>query len=186
MNYQTTIQTVRKQLSETYYALDARFGLPQELRNFVVEPGSWCIDEILEHITLTSHFLLLVIRKGADKARKRALTQEIPQSESDLKPIEVIADPDAFNWIRPEHMEPTRVPSSAEVRQTMKEQYEECLALLDQLANGEGALYTVRMSVQNLGRLDLYQWLYFLALHAQRHEVEIARIVEQWHASSSK
>jgi hypothetical protein len=180
MNYQTTIQTVREQLSQTYQALDLRFQLPQDLRLFQPAPESWCIDEILEHITLTSHFLMLVIRTNAAKAQKRALSQAIPEGESDLQRIEVIADPDAFGWIRPEHMEPTRRVSSEQVRKTMKEQYEECLALLDQLSKGEGALCTMRMSVQNLGRLDLYQWLYFLALHAQRHEVEIARIVEQW------
>lgn len=178
MKYQTTIQTVRAQLSRTYQALDLRFDLPQDLRSFQPEPENWCIDEILEHITLTSHFLMLVIRTNTAKAQKRALSQPIPEGESDLQRIEVIADPDAFAWIRPEHMEPTRMVSSEQVRKTMKEQYEECLALLDQLGQGEGALCTVRMSVQNLGRLDLYQWLYFLALHAQRHEVEIARIVE--------
>jgi len=52
--------------------------------------------------------------------------------------------------------------------------------LLDQLGRGEGALYTVRMTVQNLDKIDLYQWIYFLAMHAQRYEVEIGRIVQHW------
>jgi hypothetical protein len=36
------------------------------------------------------------------------------------------------------------------------------------------------MSVQELGKLDVYQWLFFLAQHAQRHAIEIQRIQAQW------
>jgi hypothetical protein len=63
-----------------------------------------------------------------------------------------------------------------EVRLTMRIQQRDCLLILDQLANGEGSLHKVRMSVQELGKLDVYQWLFFLAQHAQRHAVEIERI----------
>jgi len=37
------------------------------------------------------------------------------------------------------------------------------------MGNGEGSLCKVRMSVNELGKIDLYQWLYFLAQHARRH-----------------
>jgi hypothetical protein len=41
--------------------------------------------------------------------------------------------------------------------------------MLRQLNGGEGALLKVSMSVNKSGRLDVYQWLYFLAQHAKRH-----------------
>ena len=60
----------------------------------------------------------------------------------------------------------------------MSKQVQECLQILDEIKNGEGLLHTVRMSVQDLGKLDMYQWLYFLVQHAKRHIVEIERIIQ--------
>jgi len=92
-----------------------------------------------------------------------------------LDRLAVIADPMAFRWIRPDHMEPTGQVPSDEVRALLREQRDECLALLDTLRNGEGLLVTVSMSVNGLGKMDLYQWLYFVAQHAKRHLVQLAR-----------
>jgi hypothetical protein len=30
-------------------------------------------------------------------------------------------------------------------------------------------MFTANMSVAAIGRMDLYQWIYFLVLHARRH-----------------
>jgi hypothetical protein len=174
--YQHTIQRVREALQSTFENLDSYFDLAPTLRAYPPKEDEWCIDEILEHITLTSHYLMLVIKNSRDKVLKRAQTQSIAGGESDLEPIIRIGNPDAFPWIRPEHMEPTRTKPMTEVRATMHNQQRECLLILDQLAKGEGSLHKVRMSVQELGKLDVYQWLFFLAQHAQRHSVEIERI----------
>ena len=175
--YQTTIQTVRRQLTTSFDALDARFDLSEAVRQHRPAAEAWCIDDILEHVSLTSHYLLIIIRKGVTKACKRAATQAIPDGESDLQTIEIIGHPDTFAWLRPDHMEPTRAVSSAAVQATLRQQRAECLALLEQMGQGEGSLHTVRMSVQALGKLDMYQWLAFLALHARRHDIEIGRIL---------
>ena len=174
--YQYTIQRVREALESTFDTLDSYFDLAPTLRVYPHKEGEWCIDEILEHITLTSHYLMLVIKNSRDKVLKRVQTQPITDGESDLEPIIRIGNPDAFPWIRPEHMEPTRTKPMSEVRATMRDQQRECLLILDKLVNGEGSLHKVRMSVQELGKLDVYQWLFFLAQHAQRHSVEIERI----------
>src|SRR5437660_1369416 len=81
----------------------------------------------------------------------------------------------SFGWVRPEHMEPTGVPS-AEVRSTLREQLGECLILLERLDGGVGAVCRVTMTVNELGKIDLYQWLYFLAQHARRHLQQLAAI----------
>jgi hypothetical protein len=73
-------------------------------------------------------------------------------------------------------MEPTRTKSSNEVQQVLRQPYQECLDILNQLSKGEGTLHRVRMTVLDLGKLDMYQWLCFLAQHAKRHAVEIERI----------
>jgi hypothetical protein len=62
------------------------------------------------------------------------------------------------------------------VRDTLHRQLGECLILLDQMSGGLGALCRVTMTVNALGKIDLYQWLYFLAQHARRHLQQLAAI----------
>jgi hypothetical protein len=56
----------------------------------------------------------------------------------------------------------------------MRNQVRECLDLLGRLGGGQGSLHRVRMSANGYGRLDVYLWLQFLALHARRHLAQMA------------
>lgn len=180
MPYEKTIARVQAELVETFRNLDSFFDLPPNVRAFHVADDAWSIDQILEHITLTNHFLMLTLRRNRDIVLKRAKSLSIPDGESDLDEIVQVSDPDAFAWVRPEHMEPTGEPSSGQVRDLLQAQCADCLHILTDINGGEGALHTVRMSVQALGRLDMYQWLYFLVQHARRHGIEIKRIQQQF------
>lgn len=180
MFHDKTISTVKKALITIFDELDTWFDKPVEVRAFKPSPDEWSIDENLEHITLTSHFLLKVIRKGVVRSIKRAQNQIIPETESNLEVIEPIGINDSFYWHRPEHMIPTGEKPMSELRLLMREQQRECLDLLSQMPNGEGSLYLVRMSVNNLGKIDMYQWLYFLALHAKRHITQIEGVYAVW------
>jgi len=57
---------------------------------------------------------------------------------------------------------------------------------LDELSAGQGTLYRVRMSVQNLGKIDLYQWIYFLVQHQKRHLVQLEKILQEWRREKAK
>src|SRR5690349_21249399 len=108
MPYEKTIQQVRQTLSETIAELDTWFEQSEESHRYRPQDGGWSIQEILEHVTLTNHYLLLVIRQGQEKALRRASRGEpVGEGESDLDRLTPIGHPDAFPWIRPEHMEPT-------------------------------------------------------------------------------
>jgi len=178
MKYQKTVIRVKNELRHTLDTLDTFFDIPQKIRQIQPASDEWSIDEILEHITLTNHFLMITLDNSRDKVLRRAQTQVIPDAESDLDRIKIISDPDAFDWIRPEHMQPTGVKPMTEVRELLRQQMNACLQILDDIKNGEGVLHTVRMSVQDLGKLDMYQWMYFLVQHAKRHITEIDRIIE--------
>lgn len=179
MPYLQTIQRVTTELNSTFDQLDRFFDVPIVVRRYAPSADVWCIDQILEHITLTNHFLMLTLRRSATIALRRAKTQTIPEGESDLDKIVRISQPDAFAWIRPEHMEPTGEKLSDEVRVLLRRQQQVCLSILAQVPAGEGSLHTVRMSVQALGKLDMYQWLYFLVQHARRHITEMERLEHQ-------
>ncbi len=155
-------------MAETFATLYVWFDQPEEVRAYKPADNGWSINEILEHITLTTHFLLIIVRKGYPKALKRALSQKIEDTESDLDLLMPIGQRHTFSWTRPEHMVPVGKPT-ADVLKLMREQEEEGLDILSRMAHGEGSLYKIRMSVNDTGHIDLYQWLYFIAQHAKRH-----------------
>jgi hypothetical protein len=169
-------ETIRDTLVQVFSRLDVWFDRPAEqLEARPDYPGAWSIAEHLEHVYLANHFLLLTIRKGCRTALKRAGSAQLPEAESDLTPIAAIADPDAFAWSPPAHMVPTGKRPLAELRIELRSQSSDCLELLAGMPRGEGRLYTLRMSVHGLGRLDMYQWLYFLAQHDRYHLTFIER-----------
>ncbi len=179
--YRETIARVRDTLTSVFAEVDTWFDRPQEVRAFRPPDDGWTVDEILEHITLTNHFLLLVIRKSTGKALARAARQgPVAEGESDLRLLDPIGERGSFPWARPDHMVPTGRKPSDEVRSLMREQERECLDLLGRLGGGEGSLHRVRMSVNECGRLDVYQWLRFLALHARRHLTQMSANEVAW------
>jgi hypothetical protein len=183
MTHATTIATVRATLDEVFAQVDGWFDRPAQERAFRPETGRWTIDEVLEHISLTNHFLMVTLRKSVETAVRRAASGElIPDGESDLQRLEPIGRRGSFPWARPDHMEPGGALPAGQVRATLQRQVEECLALLERMTRGEGALCHLRMSVNALGRIDLYQWLYFLAQHARRHLQHMASIEDEFSA----
>ncbi len=184
--YILTIERVHTALDQTFGEIEGWFDRPEGLRAYKPASGGWSIDEILEHVTLTSHFLLIVIRQSAEKGLKRAGRGTlIPDGESDLDLLEPIGRRGSFSWSRPEHMIPTGTAPSCEVRERMDAQYRECVSILDRLRGGAGALHKVRMSVNGSGRLDVYQWLYFLTKHAARHIDQMRESEAEWRRESS-
>lgn len=165
-----TISAVRANLDETFARLDAWCSRPEELLR--LRPSyrdAWSAAEHLEHVALANHFLLLTIGKGTAAALRRARSQSIPDGESDLAVLAPIADPSSFSWEPPGHMVPTGMKLAAEIRSLLSGQHEESRILLDRMAGGEGKLCSYTMSVYRLGKLDMYQWLFFLAQHARWH-----------------
>ena len=135
--------------------------------------NGWSCIQILEHITLTSHFLLLIIEKASNKAKQRAasipVTQDWSRYELTTNLLTDVGVHKSFTWIRPDHMEPSGNVPLIEIRKRMMEQFDRCDLNLDLLKNGEGVLCKVTMSVNGIGKMDVYQYIYFLILHARRH-----------------
>lgn len=167
---------VHSAIDDTFARLDAWCNMPAaRLQHRPPYPQAWTATEHLEHVALVNHFLLLTIAKGVAIALRRARNQPTPAGESDLTRLAPIADPQAFPWEPPGHMIPTGTKPAAAVRDQLNGQYGKCLLLLNQIKNGQGALCSFRMSVYNLGRLDMYQWLYFLCQHGRWHLAFLAR-----------
>ena len=168
MSRPEVINTVHHALVQVFSELDAWCLRPRlDLRP--ERPGAWSGSEHLEHVSLVNHFLLLTIGKGCATALRRAARLPIPGGESDLAPLSPVAEPGAFDWPPPAHMLPLGLRPVPEVRLLLADQRGRCLELLAGMPSGEGRLCTINLSVHGLGRLDMYQWLYFLAQHARYH-----------------
>lgn len=184
MSHERTIRSVRELLCSVFAAVDAWFDQPAEMRAFKPASGGWSVDQVLEHVTLTNRFLMLTLGKYAALAEQRARRGDpIPEGESDLLRLDVIGERGSFGWVRPEHMEPTGKPKADEVRATLRQQLGECLIVLERLHGGIGALCRVTMTVNALGKIDLYQWMCFLAQHARRHLAQMEAAEQECQAS---
>ena len=116
---------------------------------------------------------MILIDKGTDKALRNV--KELPLDEVkndfqyDLNLINQIGIHKSFDWIRPEHMEPRGEKSELEIKDEMIAQISTCLNNIEKLKNGEGLLFSMTMSVNELGKLNVYEYIYFLSKHAERH-----------------
>ena len=180
MDIQTLIREIAQLVRSTFSAVDQWFEKDPVLRAYRPATGGWTIDQILEHIGLTNHFLLILIDKGTQKAllnvHRLDLSSELAQFQLNREKLDAIGRPGSFNWIRPEHMEPNGEKTTMDVRQQLKEQVARCLNVLEQLKNGEGVLYKTTMTVNDLGKINVYEYIYFLAQHAQRHLGQMEKI----------
>lgn len=184
MKIEALITEIRTLLSDTFSVIDHWFDEAAPARNYHPENGGWNIDQVLEHIALTNHFLLILIEKGKEKALKKAETESIGEALNNYTfhrdQLTEVGKHMSFSWIRPEHMEPKGEKSSGEIRLWLKEQLVQCFAVLDCLKNGEGVLFKTTMTVNNLGKIDVYEYLYFLAQHGQRHITQMQKIKTEY------
>ncbi len=176
----TFIRNIDATLVDVFARLSVWFEKPAEVRSYRPANEGWTIDEVLEHIGLTNHFLLILVDKGAKKALNRLAESDLQHeldnySFGDAK-LEEVALHKSFEWMRPEHMEPTGEKSLAEVRAQLQTQLEHCRDVLSRLPNGEGILYKTTMSVNNLGKINVYEYVYFIAQHAERHITQMQKV----------
>ncbi|MVN75607.1 DinB family protein [Hymenobacter sp. HMF4947] len=174
MEIRSLIAEVNSFLISTFAQVDAWFDQPAALRSYRPADQGWTIEEILLHIGLTNHFLLILIEKGTAKAllntRGLNLATELAHYQFPREKLAAIGVLHAFSWVRPEHMEPrTAAQSLPATRQQLHEQLAQALSCLAQLPAGEGILHQTTMTVNSLGKINVYEYIYFLAQHAHRH-----------------
>ncbi len=179
MRIEDVLETINGEVNSSFSKLDSWFNEEMEVLNFRPLDGGWNGIEILEHVMLTNHYLLMLIDKGSTKALKRAQTAKVMidwnQYVLNSESMQHIGKSRSFIWTRPDHMEPKGDLGTMEIRSRLCTQKGRCIRYLEQLSNGEGVLCMTTMSVNNLGKIDVYQYIYFLALHIKRHSGQLER-----------
>jgi len=178
MSLNNILLILKRDLIQTFARTDEWFDRDDAILNFNPASGGWNAAQVLEHIVLTSRYLLLLIDKGSSKALSKSSRSDLKTLEDYVltnPSLEAIANPDSFVWERPEHMVPIGVPAKI-VRQEFRDQLDRCLCTLELLSHGQGIQSLTTMSVNNLGKLDVYQYIYFLVLHIKRHLEQLRKI----------
>lgn len=174
------INRIKDELNRSFDELFHWFDTKDELLDYLPANNGWTIRQILEHISLTNHFLLILVRKGVIKSIEMASHTDysdlLDNYDLDWDRLKMIGEHKSFEWNRPEHMEPTNGIELIDVKGKLEQQRQECLSLLDQIPNGEGVLYKTMMSVNNLGKIDVYHYMYFLVQHINRHLMQMRKI----------
>ena len=172
------INKIEAELKNTFNEVDTCFDAGDSLLEYKPQLG-WTIREVLEHISLTNYFLLILIKKGTRKAMELSKVNDFANLlinyDLDWDKLKAIGEHGSFEWNRPRHMEPTGKEDLSLVRERIKNQLNECLQYLEQMQHGEGVLYKTMMTVNGLGKIDVYHYIYFLAEHARRHLMQIQK-----------
>jgi hypothetical protein len=164
-------------LESSLRAVTAWLDKPGTLLDFRPEPSAWTVREVCEHVALTNRFLLILVEKIATRSRSRSERGDAPPPlPSPIASLTELASRD-FRWKHPEHMTPTGTVPLGDVRSELDAQRERARALIQSFPAGEGALHRIRMSVVGGedDRLDLYQFLEIVVLHADRHVRQMER-----------
>ena len=99
--------------------------------------------------------------------------------------LQELTDPEAIAWQCHEHHQPLGKRLPSEIRRELRNHLERCLVTLEMLPNGEGALHQTPVAFNDIGRLEVYQQLYFIVLHAQRHLHQMKKIGEEFDVDTS-
>lgn len=176
---QQVIARINSEMNQTFDEVFNWFECESNLLHYKPANNSWTVAQILEHITLTNHFLMVLIRKGVNKAieksKKINIDEMVVGYDLNWNALKAIGEHQSFEWNRPAHMEPLGNKSLNEIKATMQHQLTECLELLHSIRKGEGILNTTTMSVNSLGKIDVYYYLYFLVQHARRHLMQMEK-----------
>jgi len=183
MSFYQILHTLKRDLIQTFALTDEWFDRETDLLSFCPPSGGWTAAQTLEHIVLTSRYLLKLIDKGKTKALHDPINDDL---EAELEnyvlsspALEAIGIPGSFLWERPEHMIPVGA-SAEDVREELRDQLDYCLCTLELLRNGQGIKSLTTMSVNDLGKLDVYQYIYFMVLHVRRHLEQLRKIEAEY------
>jgi len=174
--WDTFVQALGRRLARVFLELDALLDLDAEVLEFRPAAGAWTAREVAEHVALCDRFLLILVSKIAAKSANRAATRRAPlPSPPQLELLEPLGA-SGFHWPHPDHMTPTGALPVPAVREQLAADLAACRTVLAELPNGEGSLHRIRMSaVPGDDRLDLYQFLAIIAVHAERHVRQMRR-----------
>ena len=127
------IQQLEGDINETFIRLERWFLKNENLRGFLSEKEKWNINQVLEHVSLVNHYLLILIVKGRKKAlnntQNRNLKEELEGYTLSCERLDMIGINNSFPWENPDHMTPTGAKPLDEIKENLIKQKNTCLEI---------------------------------------------------------
>jgi hypothetical protein len=166
MVMENVITKIRNELIRSISGIDAWFD-KEALLDHREASGTRTVRELLEDVMLANRYLLEIIDNGRTNSKEESLVVDVPMDKYCLtsQALDQAAIDRSVNMTY-ESRSGLQV-SMHEVRYEIREQLDRCLIHLELLMDGGGSLFTTSLSVGELGRLDVYQSIYFLAVHVR-------------------
>ncbi len=174
--WQQTVEALDRRLVSTFTELSCWLHAPAEHFDRRPGPERWSMHEVLEHVVLADRYLLVIVRKLQSISERRlARGLPYPAHAPDLERLAVLLD-HRHRWTHPAHMTPTGTLARGAIGTQLTADRNELRSILASLPPGAGTLHRIRMSVvPGNDRLDLYQYIALISLHAERHLAQLER-----------
>jgi DinB superfamily len=160
--------------SQRRVLLDAVAAVPEPFRDARVDPETWSIAEVLEHLHRVERGIARLLQQTIERGRAAGIAQEC-ETGSLLNRL------DAYDLLRRDRHMRAPDPVSPRGEYTAAEGWAALAVsreiLLNAIRSGDGlALGELTFEHPLLGSLDLYQWILFVGQHEARHAQQIAEI----------
>jgi hypothetical protein len=124
------INIIDAELTQTFDEMFKWFNIDKELMHYAPNNKGWSIRKVLEHVSLTNHYLLMLISKGTKKALERSRKEDyagiLVDYDLDWQRMKVIGQHQSFEWSRPGHTEPRGKMRITEIRYELEQQLKQC------------------------------------------------------------
>ncbi len=181
---ENVIIKIRNELIRAISGIDAWFDKEDALLEHKPNIGSKTVREVLQDVMLANRYLLSIIDNGRTNASIQVV--DIPMDKYSLK-SKLLEDAVINSCLDLDKNAISNEASSLpEVRHEIREQLDRCLIHLELLMEGRGVLFKTNLAVGELGNLDIYQSIYFLAIHVRRYLGELDNILKDYNQEMEK
>ena len=153
--------------------LEAAQGVNPSFAEIRPRKGSWCVAEILMHLTMTEDLVARIISRSVSLGREQGVGPETSE-ESLLSSLDTLSIADSGKPLAaPERITP---PRDATTKQAIKALDASRRALRGALRDADGMnLGALTRPHPVFGELNIYQWALFVGKHDERHTSQIQR-----------
>jgi hypothetical protein len=167
MSIESIISKINKELIGSFAELDSWFDCDEQFLCEKFSSDQWSVTDTLEHVMLTNHYVLSLMTNRIPAATEKDPRNTLQHYTLHVSEIEYLTS-GRYPWHSQDHLQPKGI-TPAEIRSQLRDQLYSCLRQLDLLAGGDEVLFRISIPAERPCELDVYQSLYFLALHAKRH-----------------
>ncbi len=182
MTLNDTIFELKRELIRAFAVLDTWFDKDEALLNFKLPDDHTIARNVLKQIMHTNNYMLSQISDGCSDAIKKArlghlnrVIEEYTLGKLNFEDKEV---QQFFDDIHKGYDENITAHSLLDIRLALRDQLDQCLCHLEIMKNGEGAFHSTTLSKNTDKKIDMYQWIHLIAVHAAKqllklHQMEV-------------